>query len=101
MNIYMYKLSLVKRLYDDKAWTKSDNQTVNEHFSRLKKDYEAGIVLHVGRTEDPKDDGFGLIVFYANNNETARQYMSNDPAVKGGQMTAVCKSYKLIFNKEI
>ncbi len=98
MKTYMYKLTLVERLFEDDAWTEEDNKWVNDHFLRLKKDYELGKVIHVGRTEDPKGEGFGLVIFMAENNEDALRYMQEDPAVKHGQMTAMVMPYKVVFN---
>ncbi|RJX26012.1 MAG: hypothetical protein C4537_03460 [Acholeplasma sp.] len=97
MKTYAYLLKLNPRLYLDDAWTKEDEDQVNTHFLRLKKDVENGKVIHVGRTEDPKDDGFGFVVFYAENDLDAKTYAASDPAVLGGQMTASCFPYKIVF----
>ena len=97
MNIYIYILKLTKRLYDDHAWTDNDNQIVEQHFYRLKHDFELGIVLSVGRTEDPKDDGFGLVIYQVKDDLDAKKYMENDPAVKEGLMTATYFPYKHIL----
>ena len=94
---YVYVLSLCKRLYDDSAWTDEDNLAVNRHFHRIKEDYENGKIIHVGRTTDPKNDGFGLVVFQAKNLEEAHLYMKNDPAILGGQMTGKVFEYKVVF----
>ena len=94
---YIYILKLVDRLYNDDKWTVEDNQIVEQHFLRLKKDYDNGKIIHVGRTTDPYKEGFGVVVFNAENDEVAKQYMLNDPAVKNGQMTAICKEYKVVF----
>lgn len=79
MKTYMYILKLSERLFLDSAWTDEDNLAINNHFLRLKNDFTKGIVLHVGRTEDPKNDGFGFVVFVAENDELAEKYMNKDP----------------------
>ena len=97
MKTYAYLLKLNPRLYDDHAWTKEDNAAVTAHFLRLKEDHEKGKVLHVGRTEDPRWDGFGFVVFLAENDEEAKRYANSDPAVTNGQMTVTYYPYKNVM----
>lgn len=97
MNTYIYVLKLSERLYDDQAWTTFDNEVVNDHFMRIKKDFESGKILHVGRTEDPTNGGFGLVVFKAKSLDEALLYMNTDPAVIHKQMTATLYPYKHIL----
>ncbi len=88
----------MKRLYDDTAWTTKDQEIIDEHFLRIKNDYQKGAILHVGRTKDPVNNGFGMVVFSADDEETARNYMMQDPAVSNNLMTASLHEYILIFN---
>lgn len=98
MNTYVYILKLTERLYDEEAWTKEEHDLLNQHYLRLKKDYESGIVIHVGRTVDPTEVGFGMVIYKANNTEEAKQYMLDDPAVKHHLMTASYHEYKVVFS---
>ncbi len=97
MNSYIYILSLSERLYDDNAWTSEDEKAINDHFNRIKADYGAKKIIHVGRTVDPKNGGFGLVIFHADSLEEAIKYANLDPAVLGGQMTVKVFPYELIF----
>ena len=99
MKTFIYQLKLDPSLYEDRAWADEDHKAVELHFLRLKEDYEKGLVIHVGRTEDPTKDGFGIVIFYAENIEDAKTYMLADPAVKGGQMTAEVFPYKQAFHQ--
>ena len=99
MKTYIYVLKLSERLYEDSAWTKEDNEAVESHFLRLKEDFFKGFILHVGRTEDPKNDGFGIVIFHASSIEEAEDYMLKDPAVIGKQMTATLFEYKSVFHR--
>lgn len=99
MKTYIYYLKLDPRLYDDNAWTKEDNQAVENHYLRLKEDFYKGFILHVGRTEDPTHNGFGIVIFNANNKEEADEYTKKDPAVIGKQMTAECFEYRSVFHR--
>jgi len=100
MNTYCYILKLNPRLWDDASWTEHDHQIVHQHYLRLKTDFESGKLLHVGRTDDPTHDGFGIVVFRAENIEDAKHYMKEDPAIIGRQMTGMCFEYRLIFHQQ-
>lgn len=97
MNTYIYVLKLSKRLQEEHAWTQNDEDALKAHFDRIKKDHQSGKIIHVGRTENPNQDGFGLVVFKANSLEEAIDYMNADPAVMGKQMSATVFPYKHIF----
>lgn len=92
---YLVVLKLVPRLHDEKAWTKEDNAAVGAHFNRLKTGVAAGQVLLAGRTEEPLDRTFGLIVFTAANEAAAREYMNGDPCIAAGTMTGELHPYGL------
>jgi len=96
---YIYVLKLKSTYYDDDTWTDDVNQIIEDHFIRLKNDFESGKVIHVGRTEDPKNDGFGLVIYHADHDEEAKTYMENDPAIKKGMMTGTYQRYKVVFDR--
>ena len=83
----------------DTVWTDFDKQSVEAHFDRLKEDFSKGFIHHVGRTEDPTGEGFGIVIFQANNLEEATDYMMKDPAIMHGQMTGKVFEYRLVFHK--
>lgn len=85
---FLIVLRLVPRLHDDKAWTKEDQAAVGRHFERLKEATKLGQVILAGRTDEPGDKTFGLVVFEASEEEAARAFMKGDPAVVAGVMTA-------------
>ena len=84
-------------MHGDNDWTEKDNQIVDAHFKRLQQDYDAGKIVHVGRTLNPYDDGFGVVIYKAKNDEEAKKYMSEDPAIKENIMTATYQEYKIVF----
>jgi len=89
---YIYVLKLIPRLHDEKNWTESEHEIISQHFLRLKKFCEEGIVFTAGKTED--DKGFGIVIFSAENEEKAIQFMKEDPAVKQGIMNAEVFLYR-------
>ena len=95
MNTYIYILRLIPRLYNDNAWSNSDDEIVNKHFNRLKTDYEKHIVIHAGRTDDTMDNRFGIVIFWANDINEATLYMLDDPAIQNQIMTGEVYLYRM------
>ena len=90
---FVYVLRLVPRLHDDKAWTDEDKKTLGVHFARLKAATDEGKVILAGRTLEPGDKTFGLVIFEAIDEPAARVFMDGDPAVTGKVMTAEVHPY--------
>ena len=85
---FIYVLHLVPRLYDDKAWTEADKAAVGRHFNRFKEATASGQLILAGRTPEPGDKTFGIAIFEAADETSARKFMEADPAVTAGVMTA-------------
>lgn len=83
-------LTLTEKYTDEKNWTAADQSIVGEHFQRLVKMKESGIVVLAGRMELPLNDPSmqGLVIFYAKDEKEASEFMMNDPAVKNKIMNA-------------
>lgn len=85
---FIYVLRLVPRLYADSAWTKEDNAVLKRHFARFQGATKSGQLILAGRTSEPGDKTFGIAIFEAPDEDAARKFMQEDPAVAGGLMTA-------------
>lgn len=48
-----------------------------------------------GRSNEPLEQTFGLVIFQAENEEAARLFMTNDLAIEGGLMTATLHPYSV------
>ena len=94
-------LTLPEKYKDEKNWNASEQAIVGEHFQRLIKKKEEGIVVLAGRTELPLDNPemMGLVVFYAKDEKEAQQFMNDDPAVKAKIMIAKVHPYGLAISK--
>ncbi len=90
---FVYVLKLVPRLHDDAAWTDADKQAVGAHFARLQAATKTGQVILAGRTLEPGEKTFGLVVFEAADLPAARTFMAGDPAVVAGVMPATVHPY--------
>ena len=80
---FIYLLKLVPRLYADSAWTKEDEAVLKRHFTRFQEAIKSGQLILAGRTSEPGDKTFGIAVFQATDEEAARKFMQEDPAVAG------------------
>ncbi len=94
-------LTLPEKFKDEKNWTPADQALVGEHFQRLLKKKDEGIVVLAGRIELPLDnpDMMGLVVFYAKDEKEALQFMMDDPCVKAKIMMAKVHPYGLAVSK--
>ena len=101
MNAYLGVLTLPQKYQDEKNWTAADQAVVGEHFQRLIKKKEEGIVVLAGRTELPLNNPemMGLVIFYAKDEKEALQFMMDDPAVKNKIMLAKVHPYGLAISK--
>ena len=97
---YLYVLRVAPALHDQARWTQADNDAVSRHFTRLADGVKAGKVIFAGKTTEPLDTTFGLVVFEAESEAAARQFMESDPAVVAGVMTATLHPYALALQRK-
>ena len=91
---FLYVLRLVPRLQSEVAWTDADNAAIGRHVAYLQAAAERGQVILAGRTAEPLDRTFGLVVFEAADETAARRFMERDPAVAEKLMTAELHPYR-------
>lgn len=94
-------LTLTDNYKVEKNWTPQDQAIVGEHFQRLKKFRDEGVVVLAGRTELPLDnpDMIGLVIFYAKDEKEALKFMEDDPAVKNKIMQTKVHPYGIALSK--
>ena len=79
--------------------TEDETNIVSQHYEYLRKLTNNGIVLLAGRTRNTDNSSFGIVLFKADSEETARKIMNEDPAVKGRVFRAELFPYKMaLFN---
>ena len=96
---FVYILKLVPRLHDDAAWTEEDKKTVGTHFAHLKAATAEGKVVLAGRTLEPGNKTFGLVIFEATDEDAAKKFMESDPAIAGQVMTATLHPYQVALQR--
>ena len=72
---------------------------VGEHFDYLKHLTNNGTVVLAGRTINTDTSSFGIVIFQANSEASARRIMNDDPAVKSRVFRAELFPYRMsLFN---
>ena len=90
--IYQFDPIRPELVTDPDAWMEEDLQIGQEHFGFLKKATEAGILLLVGRSQDGIDPA--IVIFEAESEAAAREFMENDPFIAGGLMRGSLHSFR-------
>lgn len=96
---FLYLLQLVPRLREEKDWTDADHASIGRHFAYLQAAAERGQVILAGRTTEPLERTFGLVVFEAANEAAARAFMVTDPALAENIMTAELHPYRIAVQR--
>ena len=97
---FIYVLRLVPRLHADSAWTKEDTAVLERHFARFQEATKSGQLILAGRTSEPGDKTFGIAIFEAPDEDAARKFMQEDPAVVGGLMTAELHPFAVALERK-
>jgi uncharacterized protein YciI len=90
---FVYVLRVLPPYQDQKNWTDKETAVVGWHFERLAQATARGQVILAGRTTETLERTFGLVVFEAEDEAAARQFMESDPAVAAGIMSATLHPY--------
>lgn len=96
---FVYVLRVSPAFHDPAKWTSQENDAVGRHFARLAEATKSGRVIFAGRTNEALDRTFGLVVFEADDEASARQFMESDPAVLSGVMSATLHPYVLALQR--
>jgi len=96
---FVYVLRVSPPFHDPGKWTSQENDAVGRHFARLAEATKSGRVIFAGRTNEALDRTFGLVVFEADDEASARQFMESDPAVLSGVMSATLHPYVLALQR--
>jgi len=97
---WVYVLRLVPRLHHDQAWTDADKAIVGRHSAHLQAATKSGQVILAGRTMEPGDQTFGLVIFEATDESAARAFMESDPAVAEKIMAADLHPYHVALQRK-
>ena len=97
---YVYVLRVAQQFQQEAAWTDAENEVVARHFARLSEAAKSGKLILAGRTTEPLDQTFGIVIFEAESAAAATEFMRSDPAVVAGLMTATLHPYAVALQRE-
>jgi uncharacterized protein YciI len=97
---YIYILKVAPRFQQEAAWTEAENAAVARHFARLSEAEKSGKLILAGRTTEPLDETFGIVIFEAESADAASVFMQSDPAVVAGLMTATLHPYAVALQRD-
>jgi uncharacterized protein len=97
---FVYVLRVAPAFHEQTKWTAKENDAVGRHFMRLAEATRSGKVIFAGRTNEPLDSTFGIVVFEAEDEAAARQFMDTDPAITAGVMSATLHPYVLALQRK-
>ena len=92
---YLYKIQPARPAMLTEGPTPQEETVVGEHFAYLQRLTAAGVVFLAGRTLNTDTSSFGIVIFHAADEESARQIMLEDPAVRQGVMRAELYPYRI------
>ena len=75
--------------------TAQETEVTAQHYEYLKDLTDKGVVRLAGRTLTTDASSFGIVILEADSEETARQIMLDDPAVRQGVMNAELFPYRI------
>jgi uncharacterized protein YciI len=101
MKEWLGVLTLVEKYKIVTNWDAEAEKIGMEHYQRLLKMKNDGIVVLAGRMLIPINDPnmMGLVIFYAKDEKQATEFMMNDPAVKNNIMLTKVYPYGIAVNK--
>lgn len=87
---FIYVLKLLPEYQNKNNWNDETNKIISTHFNYLKQLKEDGQIILVGKTDYGVDNplNFGIVIFHAQDRESAEILMNNDPAIRNKIMTA-------------
>ncbi|MEO8392638.1 MAG: YciI family protein [Chloroflexota bacterium] len=97
---FLYRIQPTRATMLTEGATPEEGELVSQHFNRLKKLMEAGVVILARRTLNTDSSTFGIVIFNADSEEAARALMNDDPAVKGGVFSAELFPYRVALITE-
>ena len=96
---YLYKIQPVRPEMLTEGMTQFEEETMSDHFERLKELMAKGVVILAGRTQNTDYSSFGIVIINADSEVVARRIMHEDPAVKNRVVRGELHSYKIALLK--
>jgi len=100
MNQYLYFLKPTRLGMVTEGPTPEEAEIVSRHYAHLESLTEKGVMILVGRTQNRDESTFGIAIFEAEDDLTARAIMESDPAVREGVMRVELYPYQVALMRK-
>ena len=97
---FLYRIQPTRAEMLTSGPTPEEARIIGEHFAYLQALVVEGTVLLAGRTLNEDASSFGLCIFRAEDEASARGLMEGDPAVQYGVMSATLFPYRVAIKAE-
>jgi len=97
--LFIYTIRPVRPEAFANGFTEEEKQKISDHFDYLKRLTEEGTVLLAGKTPNIPSRGFGIVIFTAESETSARQVVENDPAVRNKVFAAEHFPFSVALSK--
>jgi uncharacterized protein YciI len=95
---FLYRLNPLRPGMVMEGPSKEEESIMEKHVSYLADLTDKGLLLMAGRTQNADERTFGIVIFIADSERTARTIMNEDPAVVSGIMTAELFPFQVAFS---
>lgn len=87
-NQYLYRLQPSRFDMFRTGLTEDESMILKQHFSYVQHLQAQGNLILAGRTQNPDESAFGIVIFEADSDADAEMIMGNDPSVNRGVYNA-------------
>jgi uncharacterized protein len=88
LDLYIYRIQLVRQEMLSEGSTPEEDRIIEDHFRYLERLTQEGVVRLAGRTLSSDGASFGIVILSADSEDSAEAVVREDPAVKGQVMRA-------------
>ena len=92
---YLYQIYPTRPAMLTEGPTDEEKSVMSQHFAYVSRLLEEGIVILAGRTQNPDESSFGIVIYNAENDGQAHELMNNDPSVMHGVTRGICFPYRV------
>jgi uncharacterized protein YciI len=92
---FLYRVQPARPDMLTQGLTPQEEAAIDKHFQYLVRLADAGVMLLFGRTLNTDPSTFGLCIYEAADEASARAIMEDDPAVRSGVMRAELFPYRI------
>ena len=92
---YLYTIKPTRLAMLTDGGTNEEGTVLSEHYNHLQKLTSEGTVILAGRTQTIGPETFGIVIFYAQDDDKAEALVAADPAVAHGVMQAELFPYRI------